>query len=259
MAASTEDELRAQQLAETLGLEQFATASNPAHCESSDVLLVVRSRGIYLQQTGKGAPGPVTVEFGSVSMRHRRRGGHNELLGRAVGVTKKPGLRVLDATAGLGRDSFVLADIDCRVTLCEREPLIVEMLAAGMDIASAAGDSWLMQVIGRMELFPGDARTVPGSVLSKVDVIYLDPMFPNRDKKARVKKEMALFHTLLDASGSQDDADDLLRWALRQTVSRVVVKRSIRAPPLADRAPSHTIAGKAVRYDVYVLRGLNLI
>jgi 16S rRNA (guanine1516-N2)-methyltransferase len=78
-------------------------------------------------------------------------------------------------------------------------------------------------------------------------------MFPDRDKRARVKKEMALFHDLL---GAGDDADELLKWALQQDVARVVVKRPPKAPELAGRKPSHIISGKAVRYDVYVMHGL---
>ena len=72
-------------------------------------------------------------------MRHRRRGGQNELLGKAVGVGKKPALAVLDATAGLGRDSFVLADLGCSVTLAEREPVVLALLADGLERARRAG------------------------------------------------------------------------------------------------------------------------
>ena len=88
-----------------------------------------------------------------------------------------------------------------------------------------------------------------------VDVIYLDPMFPARDKSAAVKKEMALFQLLLE--GHEDAGLGLLPWALGCDPSRVVVKRPLRAPPLEDREPSHRIIGKAVRYDVYVQRALD--
>ncbi len=186
-------------------------------------------------------------------MRHRRQGGHNELLGRAVGVGKQRDLAVLDATAGLGRDSFVLADLGCRVILCERDPVLVEMLRAALARAAAGDDPWLSAVAGRMRLRPGEATNLSPAELAGVVVIYLDPMFPPRDKRAAVKKEMALLQRLLGDGGNGDGADRLLLWALRQAVARVVVKRPLRAPPLAGRAPSHTLAGKAVRYDVYVL------
>jgi 16S rRNA (guanine1516-N2)-methyltransferase len=91
------------------------------------------------------------------------------------------------------------------------------------------------------------------ATLCSIDVIYLDPMFPARDKSASVKKDMALFQALLGAGESATDADDLLVWALEQAVARVVVKRPAKAAELAGSKPSHVIAGKAVRYDVYVL------
>jgi 16S rRNA (guanine1516-N2)-methyltransferase len=196
----------------------------------------------------------VTIEFGSDAMRHRRRSGHNELLGRAVGIAGGRHPRVLDATAGLGRDSFVLADMGCAVVLCEREPVLAVMLAQGLQLALTRGDEWQRQVVQRMHLYPGDARNPAAMQAGPADVIYLDPMFPARDKRAAVKKEMALFQALLASTHCQQDAEQLLLWALAQDVTRVVVKRPPRAPYLAGRQPSHSLAGKAVRFDVHVRR-----
>ncbi len=215
------------------------------------LLLVVEGAGRSLRLTGAGAPGPVAVEFGGGAMRHRRRGGANELLGRAVGVTARRQPRVLDATAGLGRDAFVLADLGAQVALAERQPVVAELLRAGLASAAAARDEWLGAVVGRMTLFEGDARELP---LPPCDVIYLDPMFPGRDKSAAVRKEMALFQRLL--ARQEDDGAELLEWALCQPVSRVVVKRPLRAAELGGRSASHCIRGKAVRYDVHVLKKL---
>jgi 16S rRNA (guanine1516-N2)-methyltransferase len=201
-------------------------------------------------------PGPISVDFGGGAMRHRRRGGQNELLGKAVGIGKKPALAVLDATAGLGRDSFVLADLGCRVILAEREAVVLALLDDGLERAARAEDAWLNRVAGRMTLHHGEASTLTAAVLNTLDVIYLDPMFPERDKSAAVKKEMALFQTLFAGGTTADDAAQLLDWALGCDVARVVVKRPLRAPCLTLQQPSHTIAGKAVRYDVYVLRSL---
>ena len=252
-AATANDEVAASALAAELHLPLCPPAIHPRDCNDFQALLICSAGLLSLQQTGRPAPGPVTVDFGSAAMRHRRRGGHNELLGKAVGLAKKPQMHVLDTTAGLGRDSFILSDLGCHVTLCERNVVVARMLSSGLSTAAAIGDGWLREVVGRMVLHAGDARTLSASEIQGIDVIYLDPMFPDRDKRARVKKEMALFHELL---GAGDDADELLEWALAQDVARVTVKRPPRAPELADRKPSHTISGKAVRYDVYVMRGL---
>lgn len=253
LALSPADELAAKALAEQLALPLCQPGTDVRDYVSAQFLLICSELRISLQQTGRSAPGPITVEFGGAAMRHRRRGGHNELLGKAVGLSRKPGIAVLDATAGLGRDSFILADLGCRVCLCERNSLVFQMLASGLSKAAKSSDEWLRTVVQRMSLYSGDVREIARSELQATEVIYLDPMFPERGKRAKVKKEMALFHQLL---GTGEDSDELLLWALQQEVARVVVKRPPKAPQLAGHKPSHVIVGKAVRYDVYVLRGL---
>lgn len=240
-------------LAHRLGLPLLEADASVAKQDDFDALLQVSREGVSLKLTGPSAPGPVSVNFGSPRMRHRRGAGHNELLGRAIGVSRALQPRVLDATAGLGRDSFVLADLGCSVLMTEREPLVVALLQSGIDRAKISADPWLQAVAGRMSLLPSDARHLTSSDLRQIDVVYLDPMFPDRNKSAAVKKDMALFQLLLQGP---DDSVDLLRWALAQDVARVVVKRPRKSPDLADQTPSHVIAGKAVRYDVYVKRKL---
>jgi 16S rRNA (guanine1516-N2)-methyltransferase len=256
LAATAADYDRAARLAQRLGLPLLATGTDPACCTQVGVLLIVNDQVLCLQQTGKGFAGPVTVDFGSAGMRHRRRSGNSELLGKAVGLSKKRSLRILDATAGLGRDAFILADLGCEVLLCERDPVVVELLRTGLEAACGGGDTWLGEVTGRMSLHPGDVRQMKAILMQGVDVIYLDPMFPQRDKSAAVKKEMALLQFLLESTTEPQDADSLLLWALEQETARVVVKRPVRASNLAMQQPSHCIRGKSVRYDVYVHRKL---
>jgi len=81
------------------------------------------------------------------------------------------------------------------------------------------------------------------------DVIYLDPMYPHREKSAAVKKEMRVFQSLV---GEDLDADNLLEPALALAKYRVVVKRPSYAPPLNNKKPSTSIKMKKNRFDVYV-------
>lgn len=60
------------------------------------------------------------------------------------------------------------------------------------------------------------------------DVVYLDPMYPHRQKSALVKKEMRVFQSLV---GNDDDADSLLIPAMTIAKRRVVVKRPNYASP----------------------------
>ena len=242
-------------LATQLQLPQLPMATEPRRCDGFDALLLIFVSGIELQITGRNAPGPVGVDFGAAAMRHRRVAGHNELLGKAVGVGKKAALSVLDATAGLGRDSFVLADLGAEVTCCERNPVAAAMLDSGLALAQNSTDHWLATTSSRMQLVTDDATRLTADFLRDIDVIYLDPMFPQREKSAAVKKEMALFQLLLKDEESSNER--LLDWALACSVARVVVKRPSKAPPLGAKIPSHCIKGKAVRYDVHVLSGLS--
>lgn len=194
---------------------------------------------------------PLRVDFAGGALGFRQRAGfrRDELLARAVGVKGSPLPRVLDATAGLGRDAFMLASLGCEVTLCERHPVVHALLADGLLRAAEQG----LAALSRMRLCAEDAAVHVLDPLSMgaYDVIVLDPMFPERSKSALVKKPMRLFHALV---GADEDAGLLLETALSRALRRVVVKRPLHAEHLAGRAPTLDYRGKAVRFDVYVTK-----
>ena len=233
-------------LAQTLAIELGLPLLHETWSEQCKACLIPTARGLQIQAGGSEAVGPIQVDFGSGGMRHRRRGGQNELLGRAVGVGKRASLRVVDATAGLGRDSFVLADLGCEVSMIERSPFVHALLRDGFLRAAGSDDPWLEQVCSRLQLIRGDS--VLCLLDQQPDVIYLDPMFPDRKKSAKSKKEMWLFQGLL---GEDTDTSAVLEVALAQASYRVVVKRPIKAPPLAKRTPGFFLPGRSVRFDVY--------
>ena len=221
----------------------------PAH----ECVLWVATSGVSIQQTGKKAPGPVRVDFVSGALDHRRRfgGGKGQQIAKAVGIAKRAKLSVLDVTAGLGRDAYVLASLGCRVHMLERNPLVVELLRDGLARAQQLDvDEEIRQVVERMTLDPmSGTEYLCGTDITEFDVVYLDPMFPERSKSASVKKEMALFHDLV---GQDADADQLLPLALHAAKYRVVVKRPKQAPFLADQEPTYQLTGKSNRFDIYV-------
>jgi 16S rRNA (guanine1516-N2)-methyltransferase len=210
--------------------------------------------GLSLQELGPGASGPVRVDFleGAVAHRRQHGGGSGQMIAKAVGI--QPGIRpeVLDVTAGLGRDAFVLAQLGCRVTLVERHPLINALLADGL--ARARLDPEVGSIIERMDLRLGNAIDLIRSWSGVApQVIYLDPMFPHRDKSSLVKKEMRVFRPLV---GDDDDASQLLDAALDLASHRVVVKRPPKAPEIGGRLPGYVLEGKSSRYDVYPRKAL---
>ncbi len=172
---------------------------------------------------------------------------HRELLVRAARVRGADAPTAVDATAGLGEDALLLAAAGFDVTLCERDPVIAALLAD--TIARAREDARLAEIAARMTLMPGDAVVTLGALDVAPDVVFLDPMFPERRRRAATNKKLALFQQL--ESPCEDEAA-LMQAALAARPRKVVVKRPLKGPHLAGMKPSSSLAGKVVRYDVYV-------
>ncbi|WP_373565168.1 MULTISPECIES: class I SAM-dependent methyltransferase [Pseudomonas] len=235
----------AQQWAQRLGL--------PVEGEA-EFALQLGEAGLQLVELGPQAPGPVRVDFVEGAVAHRRQfgGGAGQMIAKAVGI--QPGIRprMLDATAGLGRDAFVLASLGCTVSLIERQPLIGALLEDGL--LRAAADAEVAAIVARMRLLQGNAISIMADWQEQApQVIYLDPMFPHRDKSALVKKEMRLFRPFV---GDDPDAPALLEAALELASHRVVVKRPRKAPIIEGAKPGYALEGKSSRYDIYPLKKL---
>lgn len=217
--------------------------------------LEVTSMGLQLRSLAPDAPGPIRVDFVEGAAAHRRQfgGGSGQMIAKAVGI--QPGIRpsILDATAGLGRDAFVLASLGCVLTLIERQPLIAALLEDGLQRAQRAPQ--VQSIAERMQLRQDNAiECMQAWNAPPPQVVYLDPMFPHRDKSALVKKEMQLFRPLV---GDDLDAPALLAAALQLASHRVVVKRPRKAPAIEGSiTPSLTLEGKSSRYDIYPKRSL---
>ena len=163
-------------------------------------------------------------------------GQKSDLLKRALGSIKAPGL-IYDATGGLLRDAHHFVQLGFSVKAFERQSLLAEALKKAPhapEIEVIAGD------------FCKLAQSMP-----KPDVVYLDPMFPAKTKSALSGKESQLLQKICEFP-SADEEVKLLDTALSVAKKRVIVKRPLRAPPLASREPHHMIQGKTVRYDVYL-------
>lgn len=207
---------------------------------------------LQIQANGPDAPGPLYVDFahGPLGYRKRQAGHAREPLARAVGIKNSPrATSVMDATGGLGRDAFMLARLGCRVTVIERAPIMAALLRDGLfRVRTVPGTA---EVVARMHLIEGDAADYLARLdeAARPDVVYLDPMYPERSKSALVKKEMRYLRALV---GDDIDAPTLLIAALRVARRRVVVKRSRLAQALAGPPPSTTQTGSTTRFDIYV-------
>ncbi|UCE61027.1 MAG: class I SAM-dependent methyltransferase [Phycisphaerales bacterium] len=239
---------KAASLAQTLSLPVCDGGSTNA--EQHDFLLLVKERRLELVEDVDGKRGSILVDFcrGAMAYRLHTARGSRQLLARAIGA-RGACPTVVDATAGLGRDTFLLAHLGCSVTAVERSPVLAELLRDGLARAAAATDADTRSAAGRITLVVADARDTlqKMSDAERPDVVYIDPMYPPRKKLALGKKELRICRSLV---GDDPDADQLLNVALGVAHGRVVVKRQRHAPPLAPgRVGGHL--GRTVRYDVY--------
>lgn len=241
---------RAQTLSTQLALPLATGVENDVF--PYDMVLAVEQSGLSLQQVSPSQKSchSLYIDFINGPTGYRRIHGSvtSQPLARAVGV--KPGFRpdVVDATAGLGQDGFILACMGCTVTFIERSDLMAVLLRDGLQRAAQQSDT--REIINRITLHTGDALSRLTTLSPAPHTIYLDPMYPHKKKSALNKKEMRIIRALV---GDDIDADHLLKTALQAAANRVVVKRPKSAPILADLPPSHAITMKNSRFDVYMV------
>jgi 16S rRNA (guanine1516-N2)-methyltransferase len=219
--------------------------------DTAALTLVLDARGWALRD-----PAGVTVRCdlteGELGRRLRAGRAGERRLATALGLRRHPAPLVLDATAGLGRESILAAALGCTVIACERSPAVALLLRDGLERAAAIPT--LRDVVARIDLREADAphllAALPGD--ARPDVVLVDPMFPAASgSRALAKKEMQLLQRLL---GEPEPGEDqaLLNAALRYARRRVVVKRPPHAPVLGGE-PNVSLPGRASRYDVYLV------
>ena len=191
-------------------------------------------------------------DFRQLLPRARKNNLAREMLVKACRIKKMEGVQtVLDATAGLGEDSFLLAAAGFEVILYEKDPVIAALLADALQRAAQEPD--LQEIVSRMHFTEGDSIAAMQRIAAEnapaPEVILLDPMFPERQKSALVRKKFQLLHTLEKPC---ENEDELLAAAISAHPRRIVIKRPAKGPYLAGRKPDYSLEGKAVRYDCIV-------
>lgn len=220
--------LRAEQLASRLNLAIANDADNQLVVTADKLLLKIHP---FL---------PLHADFSSTFWQKRRDAGKKQGLVRAC----KPmnGLRIIDATAGWGRDAAVLASFGADVLMLERNPVMAVLLEDALERRDTRSKSVL-----RLKLLNVDAREYLES-LSKEDypdVVYIDPMHPVRQKAALVKKDLQILQQLIEID---EDVISLIQLA-KMRAQKVVVKWPQQLVPLL--APASSVEGKTVRFDIY--------
>jgi 16S rRNA (guanine1516-N2)-methyltransferase len=236
----TDDTVLRQQAENLATKMQLPIIQNPKE-NPPEILLLYNQNGLELHYH-KTIHGKLHIDFQAASLLYRKRhgGGTKQALARAVGVKANTRPTILDATAGLGIDSHLLASFGCKVRMIERSPFLAVLLEDALERIQASNP----------HLLHGEAVTLIAASENIVDTIYFDPMYPHRNKSALNKQEMRIIRELV---GDDNDANKVFRAAMEHAQNRVVVKRPKGAPQLCEQRPSHVIKMKNSRFDVYMV------
>ncbi|MBQ7147728.1 MAG: class I SAM-dependent methyltransferase [Pseudobutyrivibrio sp.] len=209
--------------------------------------------GLALQNTPEGlslTDGELSImaDFRDMLPRLKQSNLQREMLVKAARIKGQEMPQTLvDATAGFGEDSLILAAAGFQVRLYEFDEIIAALLQDCLDRASQLPE--LKDPVSRMELICGDSVKGMQTLDYKPDIVLLDPMFPARQKSALIKKKFQLIQRLESPCSTEED---LLNAAMVADPKRIVIKRPLKGPFLADRKPSYSLEGKAIRYDCFV-------
>jgi len=235
--------------ANTFAAEHSLTCSPYSEAITS---LVLNFTADYLELKDREKDLSIHVDFISGNLAHRQQygGGRGQAIAKAIGL--KQGMsppQILDATAGLGKDAFVLACLGCPVLMLERSSAVAALVIDALQ--RAEDDSEFSPLLNNgFSVLNIDSIEYMNNTEKKPEVIYLDPMYPDRKKSAAVKKNMQILQALL---GKTNDNEALLTAALQCATKRVVVKRPKGAENIEGRKPTMSINSKKTRYDVYVI------
>lgn len=214
---------------------------------NSNFRLFRKDNVLYLQSIQNKNWLPFFIDFSSNEIiRRKNQMNNSQEISKAIGIKKDFKPKILDTTAGQGRDSFLLASLGCEMTMLERNSIIFLLLNNA--IANAKNNVELVDIINRMTLINQDSIEFLKNNKEHFDVIYIDPMFPKSNKSRLVKKDMQIFREIV---GDDLDSTELLKYALQQNTKRVVVKRMLNSPFINNLKPNFQIKGKTTRFDVY--------
>ncbi len=207
--------------------------------------LIKKEDGLYFTDGNAEIHG----DFTKLLRRINKNNLNGELIVKAAKIKSldRP-LNIFDATAGLGEDSFLLAAAGHNVTLFEQDKIVFSLLSD--TLKRAENDERTKDIVKRMTVFNGNSIEKMKSFTQPPDIIYLDPMFPERQKSSLVKKKFQLIHHIEKPC---DNEEELLQAAINAKPYKIIIKRPVKGEYLAGIKPGYSLTGKAVRYDCIVL------
>ena len=230
---------RAQRISKKLNIE-IITDTNL----KSDLILQLDEDGLSLVSDNMKLFG----DFTKIIKRIKQSNLEKELIIHSAKIKgKKQDLVAIDATAGMGEDSMLLAAYGFQVNLYENNPIIAELLKDALERAQQIPE--LKEIVGRMKVFEEDSILAMQNLDYEPDVILLDPMFPERTKSALIKKKFQILHKIEIPCTNEKE---LLDSAIMANPKKIVIKRPLKGEYLAGIKPSYSIKGNSIRYDCII-------
>lgn len=241
-ASADEYIIEAQELSEHLGVEMIR---EDVFSEiSAELMIRVDEEGLTLTDGSLSMRGDLSNMIPRVKTSNMQK----EMLVKAARFKGADnGYTAVDATAGMGEDSVLLAAAGFDVTMFELNPVIAALLKDSIRRAKDIPE--LSDIVDRMHVIEGNSIEKMRALDFEPDMILLDPMFPARQKSALVKKKFQLLHHLEMPCAEEGE---LLQSAIDAKPRKIVIKRPVKGPYLAGMKPSHSYSGKAIRYDCLV-------
>lgn len=235
-------------------LEKCQKLSQKSGLEIHNELLSPASEYTYIaynddRLTLYGEDQEISADFRRMLPRLKINNLNGEMIVKACGLKNfQSPPRIVDATAGFGEDSFLLAAKGCTVKLFELDPVIYSLLDDS--IIRGMNDSELKDAVSNMSALHMNSIEYLNTAHDDIDIVVLDPMFPKRQKSGLVKKKFQLIHNLEKPC---DNEEELLNAAIRAKPKKIVIKRPGKGSYLANVKPTYSIEGKSIRYDIIVL------
>lgn len=212
--------------------------------ETSGLALSQGDSGLFLTDGNLS----ISVDFREMLQRLKQSNLQREMLVKAARIKgQEMPQTLIDATAGFGEDSLILAAAGFQVQMYEFDEVIASLLEDGLERAAQIPE--LSEAVGRMKLINADSTVAMKELDFKPDIVLLDPMFPARQKSALIKKKFQLIQRLESPCSTENE---LLEAAIAADPKRIVIKRPLKGPYLGDKKPSYSLEGKAIRYDCFV-------
>lgn len=256
-------------------IEQFSTVENCTNVPNNIFQYLYTEHSICFEKTYNDKSTRLTLDFENNLKYHFKQqySIKKEPFAKALGMQKNRNIKILDLTLGTAKDALLAISFGATVIGIEQHivPSVLiegELLSLKKTETTSSTEQHLKKLLKEHFFFiHGNSlddinklkkliiENSPVNNISEIDVVYIDPMYAyDKKRKSAPRKEMQIFHNLLENEISTSNELQLLERALALEIKRVVVKRPIKLPPLTfnNKVSSMSYSGKSTRYDVYI-------